>query len=292
VRVLVAGGTGFIGRPLCRALAAEGHSVTTVSRTPGRAVPRAVGWEDVAAAVGASDALINLAGDPIAAGRWTDARKQGIRDSRVTATRRLVEAVRSAARRPTVLVNASGVGYYGPHGDESLDEAAPPGTDFLAGVCEAWEREALSAEALGMRVVRLRLGVVLASDGGALARILPPFRTFLGGPVGSGRQWMSWIQREDVIGLVVAALEDQRYRGPINATAPHPVYNRDFAHALGRALNRPSWLFVPAPVLRLALGELADMLLTGQRVLPRAAEALGYRWQHPDLAGALAASLH
>ena len=188
-------------------------------------------------------------------------------------------------------MNASAVGYYGPHGDEALDETAPPGADFLARVCEAWEREALRAEALGIRVVRLRLGVVLAPDGGALGRMLPPFRAFVGGPLGSGRQWMSWIQRDDVIGLVLAVLEDERYRGPLNATAPRPVENRDFARALGSALGRPAWLAVPAPVLRLVLGELADMLLTGQRIMPRAAERLGYRWRHPDLPGALAASL-
>ena len=291
MRVLVAGGSGFLGQPLCRGLAAEGHAVTVISRRPGRAATRAVGWEDVAGAVSACDAVVNLAGDPIAAGRWTEARKTGIRDSRIATTRTLVEAARGASRRPTVLVNASAVGYYGPHGDASLDETAPAGTDFLAGVCEAWEREAVAAEALGMRVVRLRLGLVLASDGGALARMLPPFRAFVGGPIGSGRQWMSWIQRDDVIGMVVAALEDQRYRGPINATAPHPAENRDFARALGRAVGRPSWVPVPALVLRLALGELADMLLTGQRVLPRAAETLGYRWHHPDLASALAASV-
>ena len=291
MRVLVAGGTGFIGRPLSRALTAAGHRVIVVSREPGRALPGAVGWEQLAGAVGASDALVNLAGDPIAAGRWTAARKARIRDSRVGTTGRLVEAASGAARRPTVLVNASAVGYYGPHGDEVLDETAPPGTDFLARVCEAWEREALRAEALGIRVVRLRLGVVLAPDGGALGRMLPPFRAFVGGPLGSGRQWMSWIQRDDVIDLVLAVLEDERYRGPLNATAPRPVENRDFARALGRALGRPAWLAVPAPVLRLVLGELADMLLTGQRVVSLAAERLGYRWRHPDLPGALAASL-
>ena len=291
MRVLVAGATGFIGRPLCRALTAAGHRVIVVSREPGRALPGAVGWEQLAGAVGASDALVNLAGDTIAAGRWTAARKARIRDSRVGTTGRLVEAASGAARRPTVLVNASAVGYYGPHGDEALDETAPPGADFLARVCEAWEREALRAEALGIRVVRLRLGVVLAPDGGALGRMLPPFRAFVGGPLGSGRQWMSWIQRDDVIGLVLAVLEDERYRGPLNATAPRPVENRAFARALGSALGRPAWLAVPAPVLRLVLGELADMLLTGQRVVSLAAERLGYRWRHPDLPGALAASL-
>ena len=291
MRVLVAGGSGFIGRPLCRALAAEGHAVTVISRKPERAAPRAVGWEDVAGAVGASDALVNLAGDPIAAGRWTAARKAGIRDSRTATTRMLVEAARSAARRPAVLVNASAVGYYGPRGDESVDETAPAGTDFLAGVCEAWEREAVAAEALGVRVVRLRLGIVLASDGGALARMLPPFRAFLGGPIGTGRQWMSWIHRDDVTGLVVAALEDDRWRGAVNATAPEPVTNAGFARALGRTLSRPAVLRTPATVLRLALGEMAGMLLTGQRVLPRVAEQRGYRWRYPTLASALRASV-
>src|SRR5438093_413258 len=166
-----------------------------------------------------------------------------------------------------------------------------PGAGFLADVCRAWEQEALRAEDIGLRVVRLRLGVVLAADGGALARMLPPFRAFVGGPLGSGRQWMSWIHRDDVTGLVVAALTNDGYRGPVNATAPEPVTNREFAKALGRALARPAWLPTPASALRLALGEMAELLLAGQRVLPGVANRLGYPWRYPELGGALLASV-
>jgi hypothetical protein len=291
VRVLITGGTGFVGAPLCRALEAAGHAVTVVSREPSRVAGRAIGWGELARAVGGSEALVNLAGEPIAARRWTAAQKARIRESRVGATRALVDAVASADRRPALLVSASAVGYYGSRGDEPLDEQAAPGTDFLATVCRAWEAEAARAERLGLRVVRLRLGVVLAGDGGALARMLPPFRAFAGGRIGSGRQWMSWIHRDDVKRLVLAALADERWQGPVNATAPTPVRNADFARALGRVLRRPAWLPVPGLALRLALGEMADMLLGGQRVLPVAAERLGYDWRHPEVAGALAASV-
>ncbi|HJQ83171.1 MAG TPA: TIGR01777 family oxidoreductase, partial [Candidatus Binatia bacterium] len=204
--------------------------------------------------------------------------------------RALVAAAAGAATRPRVLVSASAVGYYGPRGDEPLDESADAGTGFLADVCRAWEREALAAEPLGLRVVRLRLGIVLANDGGALARMLPPFRFFAGGPIGSGEQWMSWVHRDDVTGLVVDALEKDAYSGAVNATTPHPATNSDFAAALGRALARPAVLRTPAFALRLALGEMADMLLTGQRVLPRVAEAHGYYWRYPELPAALRAS--
>jgi uncharacterized protein (TIGR01777 family) len=203
----------------------------------------------------------------------------------------LVDAVASARRRPGLLLSASAIGWYGSRGDDPLDETAAPGDDFLAGVCRAWEEEAKRAETLGVRVVRLRIGVVLAADGGALARMLPPFRAFAGGPIGSGRQWTSWIHRDDVKGLVLAVLADDRWRGPVNATAPVPVRNVEFARTLGRTLGRPSWLPVPALALRLALGEMSDMLLGGQRVLPAAAERAGYAWRYPDLAGALAASV-
>jgi len=187
--------------------------------------------------------------------------------------------------------NASAVGYYGPRDDEPLDESAGPGAGFLADVCRAWEQEALRAEDLGPRVVRLRLGVVLAADGGALARMLPPFRAFVGGPIGSGRQWMSWIHRDDVTGIVVDALANDGYHGPVNATAPQPVTNRDFAKLLGRTLARPVWLPTPAFALRLALGEMAELLLSGQRVLPGIAERLAYQWRYPELSGALRASV-
>jgi uncharacterized protein (TIGR01777 family) len=288
MRVIVAGGTGFVGEPLCRALRGAGHSVVLVSRDPAHAGEGAIGWEEVGPAVGQSEAVVNLAGESIT-GRWSAQRKLRILDSRVSATRALVDAI-TATRRPTVLVNASAVGYYGPRGDEPLDETAEAGNGFLARVCQAWEAEAQRAENFACRVVRLRLGVVLAADGGALARMLPPFRAFLGGPVGSGKQWMSWIHRDDVTGMVVDALSNPRYQGAVNATAPQPVTNRTFVRTLGKVLARPAWLPVPAAVLRLALGEMADMLLTGQRVVPALAQQLGYRWRYADLSSALRAS--
>jgi uncharacterized protein (TIGR01777 family) len=290
MRVLVTGGTGFLGTAVCRALRGAGHAVRIVSRDPEHAAEEAIGWEDVPQAAREADAFVNLAGEPIAEKRWKPAQKHHIRESRVEATRRLVEAATAASPRPRILLNASAVGYYGARGDEVLDETAAPGTGFLAEVCEAWEREAGAADALGLRVARLRLGVVLAPDGGALARMIPPFRRFFGGPLGPGTQWMSWIHRDDVTGLVVEALENDTYRGAINVTAPEPVTNAEFARALGRALARPASFRTPAFILRLALGEMADMLLTGQRVVPAVAQTHGYRWRYPELGGALRAS--
>ena len=291
MRVLVTGGTGFIGTPVCRALRAAGHAVTVVTRDPGRLQSGAVGWDRVGEAVRSADALVNLAGEPIAVARWTAAQKERIRDSRVAATRRLVDAAAAAATRPPTLVNASAVGYYGPRGDEPLDESAPPGEGFLADVCRAWEAEAERAETLGMRVVRLRIGMVLGPGGGALARMQGPFRAFVGGPLGDGRQWMSWIHVDDVVGLVLEAIGSERYHGPVNGTAPRPVTNREFSATLGRALSRPSWLPAPAFALRLAFGEMAEMLLAGQRVVPRAAERAGYRWRYSELLTSLRASV-
>jgi uncharacterized protein (TIGR01777 family) len=289
----VTGGTGFVGASVCQALRASGHRVTVVTRDPAHGPAGSVGWDAVAAAVADADVLVNLAGESVASGRWTAERKRNIFESRVTATRTLVDATKAATARPSVLVNASAIGIYGPHGDETLEESAPPGSGFLARVCEAWEGEALRAEELGLRVVRLRLGIVLASDGGALARMLPPFRAFVGGPIGDGKQWMSWIHRDDVTGLIQDALRDPTYQGAVNATAPHPVTNREFVRTLGRVMARPAIMPVPAFVLRLALGaELASMLLTGQRVLPSVANTRGYRWRYPDLTTALRASVH
>ena len=287
MRVLVTGGTGLVGRPACDALRAAGHAVTIVSREPGRVPARAIGWDGLRAAMPETDAIVNLAGESIAGGRWTAARKAAIRNSRVEATRALVDAAAAASPRPKVLVNASAVGYYGAHGDEPLDETASAGTDFLARVCVEWEAEARRAEALGVRVVVVRLGVVLAPDGGALSAMLLPFRAGLGGPIGGGRQWMSWVHRDDVVGLLREAVGNAEYTGPVNATSPNPVTNRDFARALGRVLHRPAMLPVPGIGLRLLMGEMATMLLTGQRVLPKAAERLGYAWQQPELPAAL-----
>jgi len=287
MRVLVTGGTGLVGRPACDALRAAGHAVTIVSREPGRVPARAIGWDGLRTAIPETDAIVNLAGESIASGRWTAARKAAIRSSRVEATRALVDAAAAASPRPKVLVNASGVGYYGAHGDEPLDETAAAGTDFLARLCVEWEAEARRAEALGVRVVVVRLGVVLAPDGGALSAMLLPFRAGLGGAIGGGRQWISWVHRDDVVGLLREAVGNTEYAGPVNATSPNPVTNRDFARALGRALHRPTVLPVPGIGLRLLMGEMATMLLTGQRVLPKVAERLGYAWQQPELPEAL-----
>jgi uncharacterized protein (TIGR01777 family) len=288
MQVMVTGATGLIGRPLVRALAAAGHSVLVVSRSPGRVPARAIGWDAVPQAIDEVDAIVNLAGEPVAEGRWTEARKQEIRASRIDGTRAIVRAIREAKKRPGVLVSASATGYYGPRGDEPIDETVGPGNDFLSGVCKAWEAEAQAAEALDVRVARLRIGIALAPDGGALGTMLLPFRAGIGGPVGSGKQWMPWIHVDDVCGLVVAAVAGADWRGAVNATAPNPVRNGDFARTLGRALSRPAVLPLPGLVLRLAFGEMANILLTGQRAVPAAAQQLGYAFKHPELAGALA----
>jgi uncharacterized protein (TIGR01777 family) len=291
MRVLLTGGTGFIGDPVARALRAAGHDVTIVSRHPGHVPAKSIAWDAVRPAMRETDAVVNLAGESIAGGRWTDARKRAILHSRVDATRTLVDAIADAPARPAVLVNASAIGFYGPRGDEELDESAPAGEGFLADVCRRWEAEAFRAQPLGVRVVALRLGVVLGPEGGALASMLLPFRAGLGGPLGSGKQWMSWIHRDDVVGLVLAALASDAYAGPVNATAPVPVRNRDFTAALAKAVHRPAFFRVPGIALRLVLGEMSEMLLTGQRVVPAAATAAGYAFRHPDLPSALAASI-
>ena len=303
MRIAVTGGTGFIGRPLCEALLRDGHELLLLTRSPSRTIAsdgarlRTVAWQPGVAGAWTEqldgvDGIINLAGEPIAGKRWTVAQKTRIRDSRVNTTTALVDAMARLARKPSVLVNASAVGYYGPHGDESLDESAPTGAGFLAETCQAWESSALRAESLGVRVVRLRIGVVLERGGGALAKMLPPFRLGLGGPLGSGRQWMSWVHRDDVVGLIRWALANGQVYGALNATAPQPVTMRDFTDALGRVLHRPSWLPVPAFALRLLLGEMSEMLLTGQRVVPSAARRLGYAFAHPSLDAALARCLN
>jgi len=287
MRVLVTGGTGLVGKPACAALRAAGHAVTVVSREPGRVPARAVGWDALRTVMPETDAIVNLAGESIAGGRWTEARKAEIRRSRIEGTRALVDAVAAIEPRPRVLVSASAVGYYSDRGAEPLDETAPPGAGFLARVCVDWEAEARRAEALGLRVVLLRLGIVLAPDGGALSAMLLPFRAGLGGRLGSGRQWMSWVHRDDVVGLIRETVANEPYAGPVNATSPNPVTNRDFTRALARAVHRPAFLPVPGFGLRLLMGEMATMLLTGQRVLPKVAERLGYAWRQPELPAAL-----
>jgi uncharacterized protein len=305
MRVTVTGATGLVGTALVAALRERGAQVTVLSRDPERAQARlgssgqpaleAIRWEPTsdpapATALTGRDAVVHLTGENLAQ-RWTATAKQAIRESRVTGTRNLIEGLAGAEERPHTLVSGSAIGYYGPHGEEPLDEDAPSGPGFLAGVCAAWEQEADRARELGMRVVQLRTGVVLDTAGGALARMLTPFRLGVGGPIAGGRQYMSWIHTEDVVGLTLAALEDQRFSGPINATAPEPVSNRDFSRTLGKALRRPSLLPVPAVALRMLYGEMSLLITTGARVLPAKPLVLGYRFRHPRLEEALRAAL-
>jgi uncharacterized protein (TIGR01777 family) len=244
------------------------------------------------AALDGRDAVVHLAGENVAQ-RWTASAKRAIHASRVTGTRHLVQGLTPLedAQRPSVLVSASAIGYYGPHGDEPIDEEAPAGSDFLARTCNAWEAEAVAAEHFGVRVARVRTGVVLDRGGGALAKMLTPFKLGVGGSVAGGRQYISWIHPDDLIGIVLAAIDDTRWRGPVNATAPQPQRNRDFSKALGRALNRPSLLPVPGAALRLLYGEMSEIVTTGARVLPAQALVHGYRFRHPELDSALQAAL-
>jgi uncharacterized protein (TIGR01777 family) len=301
MRVVITGGSGLIGRAVAAPLAAQGDDVVVLSRDPDkvRGLPagvRAARWNSRSAAgwealLEAGSVVINLAGEGIADGRWTEERKRRIRTSRVDAGRAVVDAVRLAAgegRAPAVVVQASGIGYYGDAGDQEIGEDHPPGGDFLAEAAIAWEASTAEVETLGVRRVVLRTGVVLDRDGGALAKMLPPFRLGLGGPLGGGRQWFPWIHLADEVGAIHFLLATPAASGPFNLCAPSPVQNRDFGRALGRQLHRPSILPVPAPALRLALGELATALLSSQRAHPRRLLAAGYRFRFPDLPAALA----
>jgi uncharacterized protein len=300
MRIVLAGATGFLGRPLTQALASAGHDLTLLTRTPGkRRLPpstRELAWVPDgsvgawSSAVAECDAMVNLAGEPIAAGRWTAARKAAIRQSRIDATRSLVRALQTTPRRGRALVNASAVGYYGPHGDEVVTEADGPGSDFLSEVCTEWEGEALRAVSSGARVVLVRTGLVLEHDGGALKPAARPFRLGVGGPIGSGRQFWPWIHREDWLALVVWLLGNDSVEGPFNATAPVPVTNEEFSRSLARALHRPCLLRAPSFALRLAMGEMADaLLLGGQRAVPKRALDAGFGFRHPRIDGAMAA---
>lgn len=299
MRLVVTGATGFIGRRLCARLLEQGHALTLFTRgappDPSTGTKRWLHWtpgtlREWDAALDGVDGVINLAGEPIAEKKWSHTQRRRIEKSRIDATRSLVQACANVKQKPKFLINASAVGYYGPRGDEIVTEEAAPGNDFLSVICQGWEHEAQKAEQLGMRVVRLRIGIVLGSRGGALAKMSEPFKLFAGGPLGSGKQWMSWIQMEDLLGLIFLLLDNPQARGPINATAPNPVQNKEFCRTLAQVLHRPCWLPVPGFALKLALGEMAQMLLTGQRVIPAAAEKLGFQFRYPDLRAALEAS--
>lgn len=291
MNILVAGGTGFIGGRLLEALKRDGHAVTLLTRNAAKAdCFRKIGcsillWSDPAwpKALESADAVINLSGEGVADARWSAARKEKILSSRVDSTRALVEAMKKAPVRPKVLVNASAVGFYGPRNDEGIDERSAAGRSFLSEVCVAWEREALKAEALGARVVLLRIGVVLGAGGGALTRMLLPFRLGLGGRLGSGEQWFPWVHVDDVVGLAREALTNTALKGPVNAVAPGSATNAEFTAALGRALHRPTIAAVPGFALKIILGEMSEMMLTGQRALPAAAQKAGYRFKYPQI---------
>jgi uncharacterized protein len=299
MKIAIAGGTGFLGRPLAEALAADGHDVLILSRgaarDPGRGM-RAVTWTPDGTAgawareIDGAGAVVNLAGESIGAGRWTIAQKERIVDSRLRATRSLALAIGQAAQPPAVLVSGSAVGYYGPRGDERVTEEAPAGRDFLAGVCVQWEAEAARAASARTRVVLLRTGLALERDGGALPQMLPPFKFGVGGPVGSGRQYWPWIHRDDWISLVRSVIATPSVAGAVNGTAPNPVTNADFARALGRALRRPAFMPAPAFALRMLLGEMAEgLLLSGQRAVPARALQAGFTFRYTTLDEALGA---
>ena len=301
MRVTVTGATGLIGTRLIKELTARGDEVTVLSRDPEKArrtlggAVQAVRWDPAAGpapreALDGRDAVIHLAGEPVAQ-RWNAQVKERILSSREQGTRNLVAGIAAAEPRPRVLVSSSAVGYYGPHGDETLTESTAPGDDFLARVCVAWEREADAAEAHGLRVVKVRTGVVLDPDGGALKTMLPPFKLGAGGPVAGGKQYMPWIHVDAVVGIYDRALDDDGWTGAVNATAPAPVTNKVFSKALGRALNRPAFAPVPALAIRALYGQMAEIVTKGQRAVPERTQALGYGFRHPDLDEALRSAL-
>ncbi len=293
--MLVTGGTGFVGSRLVGALAAAGHDVTVLTRSPAKAAElpaplRVVTSLDQIAADDRIDAVVNLAGEPISDSPWTAAKRRRILRSRLEVTRAVVRLMRRLETRPAVSVSGSAIGWYGLRGNETLDETSDGVDCFSRAVCVKWEDEAMRAESFGVRVVRLRIGLVLGAEGGLLSRMLMPFELGLGGPFGTGSHWMSWIHRDDLVRLIVHAIATPSVAGPVNGTAPTPVTNAGFAKALGRALGRPAILPVPATPLRFALGAFAEeLLLGGQRVLPAAALKSGFRFTYPEIDEALAA---
>jgi uncharacterized protein len=301
MKIAIAGATGFVGRRLVEQLQAQGDRVMILTRSPGTATnqfPQAeiVGYNplksgDWQTSISGCDAVVNLAGEPIAEKRWTPAHKQIMLESRQLATQKIVEAINQAEVKPQVLINASAIGYYGTSETAKYDETSPPGTDFLAEICTAWENAAREVTTSGTRLVILRLGIVLGENGGALSKMLAPFSAFVGGPIGSGKQWFSWIHRDDVVKLIVSSIVNPQIEGIYNATAPHPVTMQEFAHTLGSVMSRPSWLPVPDFALEALLGEGAIVVLQGQQVIPTQALAQGFKFEYPTLQPALAAIL-
>jgi uncharacterized protein len=296
MKIAVTGGTGFIGSRLVQRLLEEGHQVLLLARNPEKAKqqfpqadvvaysPKESGpWQD---AIAGCDGVVNLAGEPIAE-RWTDSSKQELMASRKLGTEKIVEAIAKANPRPTVLVNASAIGYYGTSETEVFTETSPPGADYLAEICQAWESAAQKVSELGVRLVIPRIGIVLGPEGGALAKMAMPFRLFAGGPIGTGKQWVSWIHRDDLVAFILKALTDTSLQGIYNATAPEPVRMSDFCNILGTVLHRPSWLPVPGFALELLLGEGAQLVLEGQHVQCQHTQVSGFQFQYRTLRAAL-----
>jgi uncharacterized protein (TIGR01777 family) len=292
MKVALTGASGFIGQRLMARLLLDGHSIHAVGRRRPSGSPSIdfSQWDSQqsfpADALQVSDAIIHLAGEPVGQ-RWNSEIKEKIRNSRINGTRAVVATMSNLSRPPQTLICASAIGYYGNRGDEVLDESSHPGTGYLADVCVEWEREALAARSLGVRVVLLRIGIVLGQGGGALKQMLPPFKLGVGGPTGSGWQWMSWIHVDDIAGAIAFALTNQALSGPVNGTAPNPVRNEEFTRALGRALGRPALIPTPVFALKMMLGEAAQMVLASQRVLPAVLNKAGYNFQYANLDDAL-----
>jgi uncharacterized protein (TIGR01777 family) len=302
MRIFITGGTGLVGQRLIRRLCERGDRATILTRRYGQARQmfgpdvqliegdpmRSGDWID---AIGDCDAVVHLAGENAFGRRWNADYKKQLYDSRILSTQNVVEALRRkpirADGQPKVLVNASAIGFYGPHGDEELTEDSAPGSDFLAKLCIDWEQAARAAESAGVRVARVRVGVVLDKEGGALAKLLTPFKLGVGGPIANGRQWMSWIHHADLVGLFLLALDNADAKGALNGTAPQPVTNREFGKTLGRVLHRPSFVWTPSLALRVLVGEAAGLIVTGQRVLPKTALLLRYSFQYATLETAL-----
>jgi hypothetical protein len=297
MRIVITGGSGLIGRAVARDLGEAGYEVVLLTRNTSKVGPlppntRAVQWDGRTAEgwgklLDGDTGILHLAGDPIAEGRWTEEKKKRIRDSRVVTGKAVLDAIRQAKSPPKLLLQGSAVGYYGDPGDEVLTESHPPGDDFLARVCVEWEASTVEAVSFGVRRPVLRTGIVLSREGGALPKMSLPFRFLAGGPLGSGRQWFPWIHIADEVGAIRFLIERQDADGPFNLTAPEPLTNRDFSHALGRALSRPSFAPAPGFALRFLLGEMADALLHGQRAVPRRLLELGYVFRYPEASTAL-----
>jgi uncharacterized protein (TIGR01777 family) len=301
MKIAIVGATGFVGSRLVEQLQAQGDEVLILTRNPGKATSRfpqaqVIGYNPLTSgawqkSISGCDAVVNLAGEPIAEKRWTPAQKKIILESRQLGTQKIVEAISQADVKPKVLINASAIGYYGTSETAKYNETSPAGTDFLAEVCTAWETAAQAVKTSGTRLVILRLGIVLGENGGALGKMLTPFSAFVGGPIGSGKQWFSWIHRDDVVKLIVSAIINSKIEGVYNATAPNPVTMQDFSQTLGAVMNRPSWLPVPDFALEAMLGEGAIVVLQGQQVVPTQTLAEGFKFQYSTLQPALAAIL-